>query len=78
MIWGIIPLTTDSKISWEGHLMGFVIGIILSLIYYRTIVIPPAADDEEEPEPAFENFYDYYVNSTYDNITIKYEKENEK
>ena len=75
LIWGIIPLTTDSNVSWEGHLMGFIIGIILALIYYRTIIIPPE-EDEEELEHAFENFYDYYVNSTYDNISIKYEKEN--
>lgn len=32
MVWGILPL--DSKVSWEGHLSGFLIGIVLA-IYFR-------------------------------------------
>lgn len=31
MIWGIFPL--EQGISWEGHLMGFLVGIALSWIY---------------------------------------------
>ena len=32
LVWGILPI--DVKISFEGHLWGFVAGIILA-IYYR-------------------------------------------
>ncbi len=32
MIWGIFP--TDPKISWEGHLSGLAIGIVLA-VYFR-------------------------------------------
>ncbi|MCK5820343.1 MAG: rhomboid family intramembrane serine protease [Bacteroidales bacterium] len=31
LVWGIFPL--EEKVSWEGHLMGLVTGVILSLIY---------------------------------------------
>lgn len=29
MIWGILP--TDSRISWEGHLFGFLAGVVLAV-----------------------------------------------
>ena len=32
MIWGLFP--TDEKISWEGHLSGFIIGLVLAF-YFR-------------------------------------------
>jgi uncharacterized membrane-anchored protein YhcB (DUF1043 family) len=32
MIWGIFP--TSPRVSWEGHLMGMIVGILLA-IYYR-------------------------------------------
>ena len=31
MIWGILP--TKEAVSWEGHLAGFVAGIIVALFY---------------------------------------------
>ena len=31
MIWGILP--TNEAVSWEGHLAGFVAGIIVALFY---------------------------------------------
>lgn len=31
MIWGILP--TDSRISWEGHLFGFLAGVVLAVRY---------------------------------------------
>lgn len=34
MIWGILPM--QEKISWEGHLMGLITGIILAY-YYRNL-----------------------------------------
>lgn len=32
MIWGMFP--TDPKVSWEGHLSGFAIGVVLA-VYFR-------------------------------------------
>ena len=31
IVWGIFPI--DSKISWEGHLMGLISGIVLAFVY---------------------------------------------
>lgn len=31
MIWGVFPL--EEKVSWEGHLMGFGVGIIFAFLY---------------------------------------------
>ena len=31
MIWGIFP--TDTRISWEGHLFGFLAGVVLAVRY---------------------------------------------
>lgn len=33
MIWGIFPL--EKKVSWEGHFMGLVVGVILAFWYRR-------------------------------------------
>jgi membrane associated rhomboid family serine protease len=52
MIWGIFPL--KEKISWEGHLMGMIAGLVLAL-YYRDIgpqrkVYSWEIEEEEEEE----------------------------
>lgn len=31
MVWGIFPLR--ERVSWEGHLMGLIAGIVLALFY---------------------------------------------
>jgi hypothetical protein len=31
MIWYVYPI--KEKISWEGHLSGFIVGLILAIIY---------------------------------------------
>jgi hypothetical protein len=31
MIWGIFP--TKERISWEGHLSGMIVGVVLAFIY---------------------------------------------
>ena len=33
MIWGVFPM--EERISWEGHLMGLVIGIVLANVYKK-------------------------------------------
>jgi membrane associated rhomboid family serine protease len=58
MIWGIFPL--KERISWEGHLMGMLAGIILA-VYYRNTgpqrkkysweIEPEHETDSEEEEP---------------------------
>ncbi|MDG2441014.1 MAG: rhomboid family intramembrane serine protease, partial [Crocinitomicaceae bacterium] len=33
MIWGIFP--TEAHVSWEGHLSGMVVGVILAIVYRK-------------------------------------------
>ena len=49
MVWGIFPL--EERISWEGHLMGMIAGIILAF-YYKNFgpPLPGGYDDEDEEE----------------------------
>jgi len=49
MIWGILP--QDGKISWEGHLAGFICGLVLSFFYVK----------HEPPRPLDENKQDFDI-----------------
>jgi hypothetical protein len=31
MIWGVFPM--EQKVSWEGHLMGMIVGVSLAIVY---------------------------------------------
>jgi hypothetical protein len=33
MIWGILPISP--RISWEGHFMGLIVGVILAIVYRK-------------------------------------------
>lgn len=52
MMWFVMPV--DPSISWEGHLSGFVVGLIFSLIYKKEIVEPPKYE-WEQPDYSEEN-----------------------
>ncbi len=69
MIWGVLPI--DEKVSWESHLMGFILGIILSLFYYKKIRI--VADVDDDIEPTRKDFYDFHeVNVSEKDIEFEY------
>lgn len=53
MVWGIFPFSVDLPYSWEGHLAGSVVGIIISIILrhkgpQRKVKIWEEEDDDEE------------------------------
>jgi len=52
MIWGVFPI--EERISWEGHLMGFVIGIILANVYKQKGPERPKFQYEIEKEMGIE------------------------
>ena len=71
MIWGIFPM--EEKISWEGHLMGLITGIILAFYYKKLGPTSPKYRYEIEKEmgiepPDLEGMY-------YENLRIEKEKE---
>lgn len=53
LIWGTLPL--DAKISWEGHLSGFISGGVLGLVSFRESVPKPIKYHWEQPEYKEEN-----------------------
>lgn len=52
MIWGMFPI--EEKISWEGHLGGFIIGVLLALYFRNHGPIPPKYQYEIEKELGIE------------------------
>src|SRR5690606_15356458 len=52
MIWGIFPIRAN--ISWEGHFMGLVVGVILAFVYKKEAVQAPKYQYEIEKELGIE------------------------
>ena len=52
MIWGVFPM--EEKISWEGHLMGLIIGVVLANYYKKQGPIRPKFQYEIEKELGIE------------------------
>ncbi len=52
MIWGIFPI--KASVSWEGHFMGLVAGVLLAFIYRREAVQPPKYQYEIEKDMGIE------------------------
>lgn len=52
MIWGIFP--TEERISWEGHLAGFLIGLLLAVAFRKKGPRPPKYRYEIEQEMGIE------------------------
>ncbi len=61
IIWGVLPL--EKRVSWEGHLMGMIAGIIIAF-YYKDFGPPlpenisNEMDDEDEEEFDYEDYND--------------------
>lgn len=52
MIWGILP--TEERISWEGHLSGFLIGLLLAFAFRKKGPVAPKYRYEIEQEMGIE------------------------
>ncbi len=60
LIWGAFPLKYNLPYSWEGHLWGALLGIVLALIYRREGPQRPPSpfeDDEEDDDDTSEEEY---------------------
>ena len=60
MLWYVLPI--EEGISWEGHLSGFVMGLVLSLFMPNAVPKAPKyaweADDYREEDDAFMRHFD--------------------
>lgn len=72
MVWHIFPWEVHDPISWEGHLSGGVIGLILSIIYRNEGPQKPVVNWEEDDEEDEEN-----GSFEYDNPSVEDEKSDE-
>lgn len=52
MIWGIFPIRVE--VSWEGHFMGLLVGLILAFVYRKEAVQRPKYQYEIEKELGIE------------------------
>jgi hypothetical protein len=52
MIWGIFP--TQPRVSWQGHLSGLIVGIILAIVYRKQGPQRPKYQYEIEKELGIE------------------------
>ena len=52
MIWGMFPI--EERISWEGHLGGFIVGVLLAVIFRKHGPVPPKFQYEIEKELGIE------------------------
>lgn len=74
MIWGITPFTVENGVSWEGHLSGAIVGVLLAFLFHRKQInkrdINTSETDLEDdyhfyerfPLEDEENFDDYFIN----------------
>ena len=53
MIWGVMPYFVQANVSWEGHLSGAIVGVLLALYEYRNFKAPKEIYREDE-RPFFE------------------------
>ncbi|MBN2820020.1 MAG: rhomboid family intramembrane serine protease [Bacteroidales bacterium] len=61
MVWGILPI--EEHVSWEGHFMGFMSGIILAIYYKDFGPRKPEdnSDEEDETDIMDESMINYYL-----------------
>jgi membrane associated rhomboid family serine protease len=66
VFWGFFPdFFPDRNISWEGHLSGAIVGVVLAF-YYRKLgpqkIVHVWDDEDDENEDEFDEFYELYNN----------------
>lgn len=70
LIWGLFPI--DWRISWESHLSGFVLGVVLAFIFkhenYYPENEPEWMNEEEKEEEDTNNEIPYWKNDDTTNI----------
>jgi membrane associated rhomboid family serine protease len=80
LLWYVFPI--DPKISWEGHLSGFLVGIALSLIFWKNPIETKKyvwqQEDYNPEEDAFLKHFDEDGNFIENRSEIELEEEDQK
>lgn len=61
MVWGIFPETVKKGVSWEAHLSGAIIGLILAIILLKKGPQKKKYEWEDEDEDDNESTYIYHI-----------------
>ncbi len=72
VFWGFFPdFFPNRNISWEGHLSGAIVGVVLAF-YYRKLgpqkIVHVWDDEDDEDEDDFDEFYELYNNHPNNNL----------
>ena len=70
MVYGIVPEAVDFNVSWESHLMGAIVGVLLAFIFRHTKTDFDIVDEEDNENRDF-NTYLNHTNES-DDIEINY------
>ena len=55
MVWWMLPI--EDHISWEGHLSGAFVGVVLAWLYRGRGPVPDRYDFENDPEEEVPEWY---------------------
>jgi len=69
MIWHIFPWSVEDTISWEGHLAGGLVGIVLSIWYRKKGPQKPVVQWDEDENETDDNILNEIVESVENNNT---------
>lgn len=59
MIWGIFPFSVKEGVSWEGHLSGAIVGIILAIYFHKDNFLKKKTYSDDVVEDDF-HFFERY------------------
>ena len=70
LVWGLYPkYAIENNISWEGHLSGFVMGIVLAIFYKNEGYV---MEDDDDDDDEGENPYWDVPEPDKDDLTVRY------
>ena len=80
LVWGLYPkYAIENNISWEGHLSGFVMGIVLAIFYKNEVVSfgdgngnEYEDDDDDDIDPETQKPYWDVPEPDKDELTVRY------
>ncbi len=63
LVWGALPLKVDLPYSWEGHLWGGLVGLMMAVVYRKEGPQRPPSQLEEEEDDDDEEENRYWMNT---------------